>query len=119
MREMALRVESNVDAPRISRSHISEFRPALEPRFDDVLLLVSELVTNSVRHSDTESIEIRLSAANGQIRLEVIDDGPGFDPRSPRGDGMGLNLVDKLADRWGMRAAERFTVWAELQSVPG
>lgn len=89
-------------------------RSSLEPRYEDVLLLVSELVSNSVRHSDTGDIGVRVETEDGRIRVEVSDDGPGFAPGSPRGDGLGLVIVDKLADVWGLSRGERFTVWAEL-----
>ena len=115
MREVTLQVESSSHAPRISRSHLVEMKKSLEPKYDDVLLLVSELVSNSVRHSKTEGIDVKVSTHNGHVRVEVTDDGPGFNPQTPRGDGMGLTIVEKLADRWGMKAkGDRFTVWAEL-----
>lgn len=89
-------------------------KPALEPRYDDVLLLVSELVTNSVRHSHTRNIEVRVLTQDSQIRVEVSDEGPGFTTDTPRGDGLGLSIVEKLANRWGTADGDRFTVWAEL-----
>lgn len=114
MREVTLQVESNVNAPAISRSGIASMRSSLEPRYEDVLLLVSELVTNSVRHTDSEDIDIRVETYDGRIRVEVSDDGPGFDTTDPRGDGLGLTIVDRIADTWGLAAGRRFTVWAEL-----
>lgn len=89
-------------------------RPSLEPRYDDVLLLVSELVSNSVRHSQSAGIDIRVVSEDGHIRVEVSDDGPGFTTDTPRGDGLGLNIVEKLADEWGFASGDRFTVWVEL-----
>ena len=115
MREVTLRVESNASAPRLSRSHLAGFRRSLEPRYDDVLLLVSELVTNSVRHSGSEDIDVKVSANDGHIRVEVSDSGPGFDASDPRGDGLGIDIVGRLAERWGYTSGDRFTVWAELE----
>lgn len=114
MKEVTLHVESSPSAPGLSRSQLVAIRPDLEPRFDDVVLLVSELVTNSVRHSNSEEIDIHVQAADSTIRVEVSDDGPGFVSDVPRGDGMGLMLVDKLSEDWGLRVGDRFTVWAEL-----
>jgi len=111
---MTLQVESNVNAPRVSRSRLASMKPSLGPRYDDVLLLVSELVTNSVRHSESNGIDVRVTTADGRIRVEVSDEGPGFTPDSPRGDGMGLKIVEKLSERWGLTSSDRFTVWAEL-----
>lgn len=114
MREVTLQVESNREAPGKSRSHVAAMKSSLEPRFDDVLLVVSELVSNSVRHSESRDINLRIAATDGQIRVEVSDDGPGFAREGPRGDGLGLAIVEKLAERWGLVSGDRFTVWAEL-----
>lgn len=114
MREVALQVDSNARAPKISRSHLASIKESLEPLYEDVVLLVSELVTNSVRHSDSESIDVSVQAINGPIRIEVSDEGPGFDPSHPRGEGLGLTIVEKLSDKWGLKRGDRFTVWAEL-----
>lgn len=114
MREVTLRIESNVNAPAASRSAVSSMKASLQPRYEDVLLLVSELVSNSVRHANTDGIDVRVETADGRIRIEVSDDGPGFSDRTPRGDGLGLTIVDKLSDEWGLDNGERFTVWAEL-----
>ncbi len=91
---------------------------------DTALLLVSELVANSVRHSgvpEGEDVVVRVQVRRDGYRLEVED--PGRDgvieplPRDPlRVGGMGLTLVQMLSERWGvMRAAEGPTcVWAQL-----
>jgi anti-sigma regulatory factor (Ser/Thr protein kinase) len=100
---------------------------ALDQRVDeevlaDVRLLVSELVTNSIRHSDmapgaTVGLDVTLDAS--RIRVEVSDSGRGFEPRprkpgQSKAGGWGLFLVDRLADRWGV-ARNHFThVWFEI-----
>jgi signal transduction histidine kinase len=114
MREVTLRIESNVKAPSKSRSHLAPMKPTLEPRYEDVLLIVSELVSNSVRHSKSTEIDLTVSTQDGRIRVEVSDDGPGFTHETPRGEGMGLAIVEKLSERWGLVSDGRFTVWAEL-----
>lgn len=114
MREVTLQVESSVQAPGVSRSHLADMRGSLEPCYEDVLLLVSELVSNSVRHSFSEEIDILVRANGSRIRVEVSDDGPGFTEEAPRGDGLGLKIVEKICDRWGLTSGDRFTVWAEL-----
>lgn len=117
MEEVSLQVESNIDAPGLSRSHLRSMKSILEPRFDDVVLLVSELVSNSVRHGASNGIDIKVTTRAGQIRVEVTDGGPGFSATDPRGDGLGLAIVEKLADRWGMKdEPQKFTVWAELST---
>jgi anti-sigma regulatory factor (Ser/Thr protein kinase) len=89
---------------------------------DDAELLVSELVTNSVRHarlgaSDTITVQVRQE--DRRLRVEVADPGAGLDaaPR-PRGDGgWGLLLLDRVADRWGVRHDPDTVVWFELAAV--
>lgn len=117
MEEVSLQVNSDIDAPGVSRSQLRSMKSKLEPRFDDVVLLVSELVSNSVRHGSSNGIDIKVTARHGRIRVEVTDEGPGFSAADPRGDGLGLAIVEKLADRWGMKdGRQNFTVWAELSS---
>jgi len=123
MDEVTLQVDSDVSAPRLSRSRLESIRSALGKRYDDVVLIVSELVSNSVRHSgadpQSDGIGVKVSVRAGEIRVEVTDSGPGFSIDDPRGEGMGLAIVEKLADRWGMAdGRHRFVVWAELSSSP-
>ena len=85
----------------------------------DVRLLVSELVTNSVQHAKVgpdDSIRLRLAIGGESVRVEIADDGPGFDPPPDTGDtererGWGLFFVAQLASRWGVDAD---CVWFEI-----
>lgn len=92
----------------------------------DVRLLVSELVTNSVQHASVgadDSIVLVLSLSDETVRVEVSDDGPGFEPpvEPPPDDadkGWGLFLVEQLADSWGV--GEGGTgVWFEIRCDRG
>jgi anti-sigma regulatory factor (Ser/Thr protein kinase) len=91
---------------------------------DDAQLLVSELVTNSVRHSgapEGDDVLVRVHLWRDMCRLEVEDHGrhgviaPG-PPDRAAGSGMGLNLVQMLSQRWGViRPPDGPTrVWAQL-----
>ena len=88
----------------------------------DVRLLVSELVTNAVRHANLASgdvIGLVIEVAEQKLRVEVHDAGGGFIPSTPAPDparpsGWGLYLVAELADRWGVDSNERTLVWFEL-----
>jgi anti-sigma regulatory factor (Ser/Thr protein kinase) len=88
----------------------------------DVRLLVSELVTNSVRHSGVgppESVGLDVAVDEETIRVEVRDRGRGFEPRPreagrTRPGGWGLYLVDRLADRWGVVRNHVTRVWFEI-----
>ncbi|MFL5884049.1 MAG: ATP-binding protein [Thermoleophilaceae bacterium] len=85
-----------------------------------VVLLVSELVTNSVRHSGAAAgvIELLACISPETVRVEVSDDGGGFDlPPIAHHDaesGHGLQLVQELADRWGRPTGLRTSVWFEI-----
>jgi anti-sigma regulatory factor (Ser/Thr protein kinase) len=88
---------------------------------EDVLLVISELVTNAVRHAgaDTEgeTIEVTVKNTGDAIRIEVVDFAPATEPQLRRDDdpgGMGLVVVSGLCPRWGTEQEEgRKTVWAE------
>jgi anti-sigma regulatory factor (Ser/Thr protein kinase) len=91
---------------------------------ESVRLLVTELVTNSVRHADVgaeEYIEIELVASRDGVRVDVTDRGPGFDPSEPRRHpgGFGLILVEEIADRWGVDCEDGSRVWFEIDHPPG
>ena len=89
---------------------------------DDVALLISELVTNAVRHPRLgagETVIVRLAASRHCIRIEVSDHGAGFSPAPitrPAHDvpeGRGLLVIDAIASRWGTVCGDRHCVWAE------
>jgi anti-sigma regulatory factor (Ser/Thr protein kinase) len=88
---------------------------------DDIRLLVSELVTNAIRHADAAGGQVGLDVSiNGpSVRVEVADPGDGFDP-APRTEAMtkpggwGLYLVDRIADRWGVVKNKMTRVWFEV-----
>lgn len=89
-------------------------------------LLVSELVTNSVRHGpSTPEATIGLFVTTGRdsIRVEVADgSAKGARPRIPtEAGGYGLTLVAELASRWGAgREGQLNVTWFELDlPMPG
>jgi serine/threonine-protein kinase RsbW len=93
-------------------------------RVRDVRLLVSELVTNAVRHANLapgDLIHLVVDVADHTLRVEVHDPGGGFVPSAPAPDparpsGWGLYLVAELADRWGVDSGDATLVWFELDS---
>ena len=105
-------------APRQARRWVLERGNYLPQRYVDMLLLlVSELVTNSVRHSGAapgDRIGITLERGDGTIHVDVQDGGPGFDRRDLRPGPHGLQLVEAGADRWGIEGSAPTTVWFEL-----
>jgi len=103
---------------------------ALEQRLDaqvleDIRLLVSELVTNAVRHAGAPGageVGLDVTIRSDAVRVEVADPGGGFEP-TPRDDemgrpgGWGLYLVDRIADRWGIVRNHLNRVWFEIDGV--
>jgi anti-sigma regulatory factor (Ser/Thr protein kinase) len=113
-------------------AHVREaFRAlALSPALlDDALQLVTELVTNSIRHAGLGShdrIRVRAAWSGGRLRVDVSDRVGGPVPHpvagairpAPGGEsGWGLFLVDRLASRWG-RGQGHFWFELELQGPP-
>jgi len=85
---------------------------------DDAALIVSELVTNAVRHAGSASLVV-VNRTEGGIRVEVRDEGPGspvHDPSETDAEhGRGLTIVSALATAWGVEDDEGSkTVWVEL-----
>jgi serine/threonine-protein kinase RsbW len=85
-------------------------------------LLLSELVTNSVRHArlgSRDRIAVRARMAAG-VHVEVLDPGKGFrwndGPEPPSGStgGFGLEFLRELSDRWGVRTGPPTCVWFEI-----
>lgn len=107
-------------APSLARRALEGLDGELEGVRDPVKLLVSEAITNSVKHADLPEeakIELEVSSGPATVRVEVTDRGRGFDPgerpvRGPDG-GFGLYLVSELADRWGFEP-EDSRLWFEI-----
>lgn len=92
---------------------------------EDVRLLLTELFTNALRHSNATSddeIGVRAELSGGTVRIEVHDpgrDGP-VELHKPgtHGGGYGLFLVERLTNQWGVERLNGTTVWAELSAGP-
>jgi anti-sigma regulatory factor (Ser/Thr protein kinase) len=120
--ELELRLRPDVNSPAEARRSLEALRPGLNDLLvDDAVLLVSEVVSNSVRHAsldDTDAIEVRVRGSRSKLRVDVMDPGPGFDPgrigQSEADGGWGLKLLDRLATRWGVERNDVTRVWFEL-----
>ena len=92
---------------------------------ESIRLLVTELITNSVKHGRTDDRQVRVTVTLTPeiVRVEVADGGNGFDPPPPAPDptdtpsGWGLYLVDKMADRWGVEDDDGTLVWFEIDRI--
>jgi anti-sigma regulatory factor (Ser/Thr protein kinase) len=123
--ELSVRFDRGPTAAASARNALLALEERLDNRvLDDIRLLVSELVTNAIRHADAPSggaVEVDVTIADQRVRVEVADPGAGFDPQ-PRDDemtrpgGWGLYLVDRIADRWGVIRNRMNRVWFELDA---
>jgi anti-sigma regulatory factor (Ser/Thr protein kinase) len=94
---------------------------------EDLLLLVSELVSNAIRHGesfDDGTILLRVDVGRDLVRLAVADAGRRFDWVSrvhPRGEvgGYGLDLIDHLSSSWGTSTDGVKAVWCEIAMQGG
>jgi PAS domain S-box-containing protein len=112
--------ETVTEARRELERLLARLRPAC---VDTLRLLVSEVVTNAIRHGPKEAgatIELSMGFEDDRVRVEVEDSGMGFfppgDPAADGTSGWGLYLVDQLADRWGIISRGPTRVWFELDS---
>jgi anti-sigma regulatory factor (Ser/Thr protein kinase) len=120
--EIDLRLRPDVNSPAEARRSLEALRPSLNDLLvDDAVLLVSEIVSNSVRHASldkSDAIHVRIRGSDSVLHVDVIDPGPGFDPErvepSEREGGWGLRLLDRLATRWGVERNDVTKVWFEL-----
>ena len=86
-----------------------------------VALIVSELVTNAVIHGEGgegEALYVALRREGPRVRGEVCDQGQGFrwEPHEPdleQPGGLGLVVVDQIAERWGITGNGASCVWFE------
>lgn len=116
-----LTVRASLDAPATARAFI---RCAVEllgsSASDDVLLLTSEAVTNSVVHASTDSVGVSLWRSDGHVHVSVTDNDPeqpAMQPADPATvGGFGVRLIDLLADDWGVAQTrdDGKCVWFEV-----
>jgi anti-sigma regulatory factor (Ser/Thr protein kinase) len=118
-----LRLRPGPEAAGEGRHALDRLEDSLgHEQLSELRLLVSELLTNSVRHGvDGRSwIKLDVEVEPEAVRVVVTDNGPGFEPdpeptpHLDRPGGWGLCLVDRLASRWGVERRGNTAVWFEL-----
>jgi anti-sigma regulatory factor (Ser/Thr protein kinase) len=127
VREISARFDRGPTAASAARHALMPLDERLDGALlDDVRLLVSELVTNSVRHANGADgvVGLDVKVKPDRLRVEVSDPGSGFAPK-PRYEGQsaesgwGLYLVDTLSDRWGVANSGATNVWFEIDDRSG
>lgn len=99
---------SPASVPEARRFVAATLRNVAGDSVDQVLLMVSELATNCVRHAVT-GFRVTVERTDELLRVEVADEGKGQpEMRNPGPhdvSGRGLRIVDVLADQWGVATA--------------
>ena len=118
-------IEFSSRAPGIARRAVEELAADVDAGvLRDAQLLVSEIVTNSVKHSGSDHpIRLRAWARPSGLKVEIADGGFGFEAEQRKdagddGGGRGLLILEALADRWGVSSDARARVWFELSPRP-
>ncbi|HEV8682211.1 MAG TPA: ATP-binding protein [Actinomycetota bacterium] len=118
-----LRLEARPEAVGRARHAIDRLAGRLPGGIlDDLRLMVSELVTNCLRHGGLapgDPIQVIVDAGDRRVRVEVVSPGDGFRPPDLKPtfystSGWGLFLVSRLADRWGVDGRDGTRVWLEV-----
>jgi anti-sigma regulatory factor (Ser/Thr protein kinase) len=115
----SLEFARTLEAPAQARDALGRLEPSLpEHVLPDMTLLVSELITNSVKYGGDGPVRLQITHGDDKIRTEIVDQGAGFTPVERDGDlsregGWGLYLVEELTDRWGIYEGSTH-VWFEI-----
>ena len=117
-RPVRIKIPARPESVAAARRAFAEIDGLPRAREDDLALIISELVTNAIRHAGLEpddEIEIVSDFRGEGVRVTVRDGGKGFlrGARSEVG-GWGLEIVEQLSDDWGL---EKGGVWFELFST--
>jgi anti-sigma regulatory factor (Ser/Thr protein kinase) len=115
----------SVELPRtpqaayLARRALDDLDDRLDPSvLPDVRLLVSELITNSVKYGGEGPVRLEVLTSPDAVRAEIIDQGVGFTPKARDDDldrvgGWGLHLTEQLTSRWGTYEGSTH-VWFEI-----
>ena len=85
-----------------------------DPQRDaEVFRIAQEAMQNALRHAQASRVVVRIGGEDGHLRLDVVDDGVGFDPQAAglRSQRLGLTSMEERAQRIGGRL--------EIRSVEG
>jgi anti-sigma regulatory factor (Ser/Thr protein kinase) len=118
--QVSVDIDRDRTAPASARRAVEAFGSSLDPAVvPDVKLLVSELISNSVKYGGDGQVQLILRSENPRhVHVEVVDQGSGFVPAArsrPKTEpgGWGLHMVEALTERWGVREGSTH-VWFEI-----
>jgi anti-sigma regulatory factor (Ser/Thr protein kinase) len=121
-REVLLALEPRPESARLARRALAT-HGLHEDVEHTVTLLATEIVGNAVRHAGLRTdqrIVFFARLSEDYARVEVADQGDGFDPDEVESEGFGLRLLAKLASRWGVDCTDRgCKVWFEVDRRSG
>jgi len=80
------RARADIDI-RLCYGPLGEIPPGIEHQ---VFRVVQEALSNAIRHSGADHVEVQLARSRGALTLRVVDNGCGFDPEEPGTHGYGL-----------------------------
>jgi anti-sigma regulatory factor (Ser/Thr protein kinase) len=117
----ALDISRDLTAPTAARRAVEGLAGTVaDDLIPDVKLLVSELITNSVKYGGDGEITLKVDVGHARkVRAEVVDQGLGFVPvardrPATEAGGWGLHLVQTLSNRWGVHEGST-RVWFEIE----
>jgi anti-sigma regulatory factor (Ser/Thr protein kinase) len=117
--ELNIEIPRTPEAPALARSALRDLEGKVDASvLPDLHLLVSELITNSVKYGGDGPVRLEVTADAERIRAEIIDQGAGFTPVARNDDlhkvgGWGLHLVERLTTEWGTYEGSTH-VWFEI-----
>jgi anti-sigma regulatory factor (Ser/Thr protein kinase) len=116
---LSVELPRSPEAAFLARRALDDLEGTLDPNvLPEVRLLVSELITNSVKYGGDGPVRLEVQASPETVRAEIIDQGVGFTPVTRDDDldrvgGWGLHLTEQLTSRWGTYAGSTH-VWFEI-----
>lgn len=120
----SLEADPGLELPRIARGFVRACTGLLDAAATEaVLLLTSEVVTNSVKHAQTQRVQVTIERRGASLRVGVLDEDPVRPVLRERDDarigGLGLQMVDTLATAWGVddRGEAGKLVWFEVDAT--
>ncbi len=119
--DLAFDLPAGPAAPSQARIALLALTAAVAPRLlEDLRLLITELVTNSVRYGPGGTVRVTIKVKDhDNVFAEVTDNGREgvveIREAAEDGGGLGLRILDRMATRWGVYEGST-NVWFELRS---